>query len=85
LNKLDREEQYELYPFVHSFSNLPSAASQLQPVRIPDVVPGNLPATVDFSMVAGDFLEVYGEHTENQGKKTRANENHKHELFVFFV
>ncbi|KAI8337102.1 N2227-like protein-domain-containing protein [Chlamydoabsidia padenii] len=67
LNKLDREDQYELYPFVHSFSNLPSAASQLQPVKIPDVVPGNLPATVDFSMVAGDFLEVYGEHEENQG------------------
>ncbi|CAO3597148.1 unnamed protein product [Absidia cylindrospora] len=67
LNKLDTEEQYELYPFVHSFSNLPSAASQLQPIRIPDVVPGNLPSTADFSMVAGDFLEVYGEHGENQG------------------
>ncbi|KAI8096286.1 N2227-like protein-domain-containing protein [Halteromyces radiatus] len=67
LNNIEKERQYEIYPFVHSFSNLPTAASQLQPIRIPDVVPGNLPSTVDFSMVAGDFLEVYGEESDNQG------------------
>ncbi|ORX45078.1 N2227-domain-containing protein [Hesseltinella vesiculosa] len=66
LNNVAEKEQYETYPFIHSFSNLPSAASQLTPVRIPDIVPGNLPAGTDFSMVAGDFLEVYGT-PESQG------------------
>lgn len=32
---------------------------QTQPVQFPDVNPSDLPPTSDFSMAAGDFLEVY--------------------------
>ncbi|KAJ3125133.1 TATA box-binding protein-like protein 2 [Nowakowskiella sp. JEL0407] len=42
-----------------------SVQYHLAPAHIPDVVPRNIPKTADFSMVAGDFLEVYNdeEHT----------------------
>ncbi|KAL0083549.1 N2227-like protein-domain-containing protein [Phycomyces blakesleeanus] len=59
LNRSTAAEQYELYPFIHSFSNIKSSNQQLTPIRVPDVVPGDLPPNADFSMVAGDFLEVY--------------------------
>ncbi|KAI8365391.1 N2227-like protein-domain-containing protein [Radiomyces spectabilis] len=67
LNRMSKTEEYEIYPFVHSFSNIKSSDDQLTPIRIPDVLPANLPPTVDFSMVAGDFLEVYGEQENNRG------------------
>nr|CAG8533836.1 8517_t:CDS:2 [Entrophospora candida] len=34
---------------------------QLVPVYIPDVLPSSIPPESDFSMVAGDFTEVYGD------------------------
>ncbi|RUS15456.1 N2227-like protein-domain-containing protein [Endogone sp. FLAS-F59071] len=60
--------QHAIYPFIHSFSNVRRADDQLRPVMIPDVLPGNLPRGGDFSMVAGDFLEVYGLGKENLEK-----------------
>ncbi|KAI8060967.1 N2227-like protein-domain-containing protein [Gongronella butleri] len=66
LNKMTEVGAYETYPFIHACSNIQTTESQLRPVRIPDVVPGNLPPTADFSMVAGDFLEVYST-PEHQG------------------
>lgn len=32
----------------------------LRPIYIPDVPPSSLPATSEFSLVAGDFEEIYG-------------------------
>jgi hypothetical protein len=57
-----RSEQvktHTIYPYVHSFSNLPTRASMLRAISIPDVLP-NLPAGSNFSLVAGDFEEIYG-------------------------
>lgn len=34
--------QYKLHPFIHSFSNIPSNATLLQPIYIPDVLPLSL-------------------------------------------
>ncbi|KAI7902947.1 N2227-like protein-domain-containing protein [Cokeromyces recurvatus] len=66
LNRIKEENQYKIYPFIHSFSNIKSDAQQLSPILIPDVLPANLPPSVDFSMVAGDFIEVYqGVQQEN--------------------
>ncbi|KAI8883285.1 N2227-like protein [Backusella circina FSU 941] len=65
LNKMSKEEEYCIYPFIHSFSNIKSDEQQLAPIRIPDTLPANLPPTVDFSMVAGDFIEVYGQQENN--------------------
>ncbi|TPX30437.1 carnosine N-methyltransferase [Synchytrium microbalum] len=61
LNRLYSNYQYTIYPWVHSLSNSTSATNQLAPVRIPDVLPGGIPEGADFSMVAGDFVEVYSE------------------------
>ncbi|RUS32777.1 N2227-like protein-domain-containing protein [Jimgerdemannia flammicorona] len=58
-------EPYAIYPFIHSFSNIRRSADQLRPVMIPDVLPGDLPPGAAFSMVAGDFLDVYGQGKEN--------------------
>ncbi|GAA96090.1 uncharacterized protein L969DRAFT_49634 [Mixia osmundae IAM 14324] len=59
LNHSDAVEQHTIYPFAHSLSNLPARTTALQPVRLPDVLPSDLPP-VDFSMTAGDFVEIYG-------------------------
>ncbi|KAJ3415788.1 hypothetical protein HDV05_004060 [Chytridiales sp. JEL 0842] len=59
LNNLKRPQEFEIYPWIHTFSNTPTSLDQLSPVLIPDVAPGGIPRSADFSMVAGDFLEVY--------------------------
>ncbi|KAJ2958105.1 hypothetical protein NQZ79_g6274 [Umbelopsis isabellina] len=68
LNRVEEPEQFTIYPFVHSFSNIRGSDQQLSPIRIPDVLPSSIPPTADFSMVAGDFIEVYGDGTKNQGQ-----------------
>ncbi|KAH7908543.1 N2227-like protein-domain-containing protein, partial [Hygrophoropsis aurantiaca] len=60
LNKTDTIEQYTIYPYVHSFSNCVSREAMLRPVKMPDVLPSSLPPGSDFSLVAGDFEEIYG-------------------------
>ena len=52
-----------------------TAEHQLMGVKIPDVSPGGL--TADFSMVAGDFIEVYS--AEDQ-KGCVAKQNHHPQL-----
>jgi carnosine N-methyltransferase len=68
LNRVEKTEQFTIYPFVHSFSNIRDSEQQLAPICIPDVLPSSIPLTADFSMVAGDFIEVYGDGTKNQGQ-----------------
>lgn len=50
-----------VYPWIHQFSNNKKCSDQTRGVRFPDVNPQSLPPDVDFSMVAGDFVEVYNE------------------------
>ena len=53
-------EQFEIYPYVTQMSNLFSRSDQMRAVHLPDIHPGDaLPDGVEFSMVAGDFIEVY--------------------------
>lgn len=54
-------DQHTIYPYVHSLSNLPNRAAMLKRVQIPDVLPSDLPPGSNFSLVAGDFEEVYGQ------------------------
>jgi carnosine N-methyltransferase len=65
LNALDSIDAVRIYPFAHSTSNNWRAQDQLRAVTIPDVVPCDLPDACDFSMCAGDFVEVYSA-TPNQ-------------------
>lgn len=58
--RTEQVNQHTLYPFIHSFSNVKSSSSITSPVCIPDVQPSDLPQPSDFSLVAGDFIEIYG-------------------------
>ncbi|RKP07108.1 N2227-like protein-domain-containing protein [Thamnocephalis sphaerospora] len=66
LNRVEAAKQHIIYPFIHSFSNIVSKRDILTPVGVPDVLPGGLPHNVDFSMVAGDFLEVYADKDQQE-------------------
>ncbi|ETW77530.1 hypothetical protein HETIRDRAFT_327542, partial [Heterobasidion irregulare TC 32-1] len=66
LNCTDTINQYTLYPYVHSFSNLPDRAAILREVKIPDVLPGGLAPGSNFSLVAGDFEEIYGSDSDDE-------------------
>ncbi|KAI8837328.1 N2227-like protein-domain-containing protein [Chytridium lagenaria] len=67
LNRMSPPQKIEIFPWVHSFSNILSPEHQLKSVQIPDEYPGDIPETAAFSMVAGDFLEVYS-HRDQKGK-----------------
>lgn len=66
LNKSTQVDEHTIYPFVHSSSNWRSADDMLRPIRIPDVLPSTLPQTSEFSMVAGEFCEVYSKAEEKR-------------------
>lgn len=71
LNQSDRKEQFELYPFIHNFSNLKREDQAFLKIKVPDICPSKLEfinfldeamtrdKEYDFSMVAGEFIEVY--------------------------
>ncbi|TEB32801.1 N2227-domain-containing protein [Coprinellus micaceus] len=60
LNRTDGVKKHTIYPYVHSFSNIPNRTALLRPIQIPDVSPSALPPNSKFSLVAGDFEEIYG-------------------------
>ena len=52
--RTDAVSQHTIYPYVHSFSNLPNNAAMLRPITVPDVMPSSLPQGSNFSLVAGE-------------------------------
>ncbi|KAL5478532.1 hypothetical protein ACEPAI_2716 [Sanghuangporus weigelae] len=68
LNRTDQVNQHTIYPYVHSLSNIPNREALLRPITIPDALPSGIPRGVNFSLVAGDFEEVYGtdDHDEDE-------------------
>jgi len=60
LNCCDRVDQWTIFPFIFETKNLYSFDDQIRGITVPDVLPSDLPKTANFSMAAGDFLEVYG-------------------------
>jgi len=59
LNVLAGTNQVTLFPWITETKNLVKTADQTQSVMIPDVDPTSLPPSAQFSMVAGDFEEVF--------------------------
>lgn len=53
-------EKYGVYPWIHQLDNHLTSEHQTQMVRFPDVNPYTLlrPNKLQFTMAAGDFLEV---------------------------
>ncbi|KAJ2893277.1 hypothetical protein IWW38_002917 [Coemansia aciculifera] len=68
LNRSLKEDQHTLYPYVHQFSHVACTEDQMRAVHFPDALPRNMPysATADFSMIAGDFVEVYSADDEKE-------------------
>ncbi|MES1918001.1 hypothetical protein MHBO_000035 [Bonamia ostreae] len=66
LNRANKNSE-TVYPFVHVTKNNYSFRDQSRSVNFPDVDTSELPTEGNFSMVAGDFLEVYG-NIEEMGK-----------------
>lgn len=62
LNVCTAAESVTIYPWIHNSCNIMSNNDQLREVRIPDVLPQLSPLSgVEFSMAAGDFLDIYTE------------------------
>ena len=72
LNYTTKSDQYEVYPFLHCFSNLKTEEQAFTKIKFPDVCPSKCTSVnhldevmksdkeYEFSMVAGEFVEVYG-------------------------
>jgi carnosine N-methyltransferase len=64
-----------IFPNLHSFSNHPTTSEHLlRRVLIPDIVPSEVlgDGSGEFSLVAGDFEEIYGtgdEGEDGEGQK----------------
>ncbi|XP_014214936.1 carnosine N-methyltransferase isoform X2 [Copidosoma floridanum] len=61
LNKCRGVNSYKVHPWVHQYMNNLRPEHQTQAVYFPDVNPSDRPENAQFSMAAGDFLEVYTE------------------------
>ncbi|KAJ7393691.1 hypothetical protein OS493_003349 [Desmophyllum pertusum] len=61
LNRAPGKYHTTIYPYIHQTCNNRASADQVRSVVIPDVDPTDVPADLNFSMAAGDFLEVYTE------------------------
>lgn len=59
LNKCRGVNTLRVYPWVHTGSNLLSNRDQLRPATFPDTNPSDLHTQAQFTMAAGDFLEIY--------------------------
>ncbi|ROT67924.1 carnosine N-methyltransferase [Penaeus vannamei] len=59
LNKVRGLNSLRVYPWVHSGSNTLNNVDQLRAATFPDVDPSDIPPQSQFTMAAGDFLEIY--------------------------
>jgi len=68
LNRCKTRNCTEIYPWIHQYCNNFSNEDVISSVTFPDVDPGSLPEDAQFSMVAGDFLEVYNTEEHQTSK-----------------
>jgi len=61
LNHAKQQNEFTIYPWIDSVHNVWRFRDQCRKVNIPDQNPRSLPKGATFSMVAGEFLEVYSE------------------------
>lgn len=63
--RCDETEQFTIYPYVHSWCNNFKFSEQTRAIKFPDIAPCEaMNDLFQFSMTAGDFLEVYQEKNE---------------------
>ncbi|KAH8827108.1 N2227-domain-containing protein [Flagelloscypha sp. PMI_526] len=56
LNKTKQVNEFTIYPYIHSFSNIDTKSSMLRPITIPDVLPSDLPK----APTSHSWQEIYG-------------------------
>jgi len=61
LNRTKKTKEFTLYPFIDNVTNVWRFRDQCLKIQIPEVHPRQLPERAQFSMVAGEFIEVYKE------------------------
>lgn len=61
LNYTNEVDEFTIYPFLNSFSNIRTKAELLTAYTIPDVLPSSLSTSAggDMSFASGDFLIIY--------------------------
>ncbi|OVA05127.1 hypothetical protein BVC80_8897g9 [Macleaya cordata] len=64
LNHTQTAGEWTIYPWIHSNCNSLSDNDQLRPVSFPDIHPASIGITEGFSMCGGDFVEVYGDPSQ---------------------
>ncbi|XP_074658210.1 carnosine N-methyltransferase-like isoform X5 [Tubulanus polymorphus] len=61
LNRCHSVNSLTFYPWIHQWCNNRRHDDQIKAMRFPDADPSAIPPDANFSMAAGDFLEVYTE------------------------
>lgn len=65
LNRCNGTNLHRVHPWIHQYENNISAEHQMESVTFPDTNPAELSVMkTQFTMIAGDFLEVYSEADE---------------------
>lgn len=65
LNESNGVDIHEFFPKIHNFNNSISDNNVFESYKFPDINPStSVPDNVDFSMAAGEFLDVYGQDKE---------------------
>ena len=59
LNKCKQVNTCKIHPWIHQYTNNVACEDQTRTVTFPDVDPTALSPDVNFSMIAGDFTQVY--------------------------
>ncbi|KAA1118177.1 hypothetical protein PGT21_032974 [Puccinia graminis f. sp. tritici] len=65
LNHSESVDQWSIFPFIHSFSNLSSLDHLLKEVRFPDVVVPEVLNRQDFGISVGEFTEIFSNPDEH--------------------
>ncbi|KAJ9065285.1 hypothetical protein DSO57_1021345 [Entomophthora muscae] len=68
LNNANVANQFTIFPYANAFSNHMCIDDQILPVQVPDIVASEQRMKGDFSMSAGDFLEVYAKGSSHTGQ-----------------
>ena len=64
LNKCKSKNSCTIYPWIHQYTNNVSSVDQTKCITFPDIDPLDMPKDANFSMVAGDFTEVYNDPSQ---------------------
>lgn len=66
LNRCLMDNQFEIFPYCHQFVNNLKRDDPLKSCRFPDISPYQNPPKGEMNMIAGDFVQVYGDSSQEE-------------------